>query len=33
MSLHDALQYKFTTTLLTPKDVEPLFDILYKASR
>jgi NitT/TauT family transport system substrate-binding protein len=33
MTLRDALQYKFTTTQLTPKDVEPLFDIVYKPAR
>ena len=32
MTLRDALQYKFTTSQLTPKDVEPLFDIVYKPS-
>jgi NitT/TauT family transport system substrate-binding protein len=30
MTLRDALQYKFTATQLTPKDVEPLIDIVYK---
>src|SRR5262245_60061166 len=30
MTLRDALQYKFITQAMTPKDVEPLFDILYK---
>ena len=30
MTLRDALQYKFITAAMTPKDVEPLFDILYK---
>jgi NitT/TauT family transport system substrate-binding protein len=33
ITLRDALQYKFTTTLLTPKDVEPLFDIVHKPAR
>jgi NitT/TauT family transport system substrate-binding protein len=30
LTLKDALQYKFITQAMTPKDVEPLFDILYK---
>lgn len=30
MTLRDALQYKFITSAMTPKDVEPLFDILHK---
>jgi NitT/TauT family transport system substrate-binding protein len=30
MTLRDALQYKFITAAMTPKDVEPLFDILHK---
>lgn len=29
-TLRDAAQYKFTTSQLTPRDVEGLFDILYK---
>jgi NitT/TauT family transport system substrate-binding protein len=29
-TLRDALQYKFTTRLLTPTDVEPLIDIVFK---
>jgi NitT/TauT family transport system substrate-binding protein len=33
MTLRDALQYKFITSAMTPKDVEPLFDILYKPAR
>jgi NitT/TauT family transport system substrate-binding protein len=28
--LKDALQYKFVTSALTPKDVEGMIDILYK---
>jgi len=30
LTLKDALQYKFITTAMTPKDVEGLFDIVYK---
>jgi len=30
MTLRDALQYKFITQAMTPKDVEPLIDVLYK---
>jgi len=33
MTLKDALQYKFINAAMTPKDVEPLFDILYKPAR
>lgn len=33
MTLKDALQYKFINAAMTPKDVEPLFDILYKPGR
>jgi len=33
MTLRDALQYKFIASAMTPKDVEPLFDILYKPSK
>jgi NitT/TauT family transport system substrate-binding protein len=33
MTLKDALQYKFINATMTPKDVEPLFDILYKPAR
>jgi NitT/TauT family transport system substrate-binding protein len=33
MTLRDALQYKFINAAMTPKDVEPLFDILYKPAR
>jgi NitT/TauT family transport system substrate-binding protein len=33
MTLRDALQYKFVTSTMTPKDVEPLFDVLYKPAR
>lgn len=33
MTLRDALQYKFIASAMTPKDVEPLFDILYKPTR
>ena len=33
MTLRDALQYKFITSAMTPKDVEPLFDVLYKPAR
>jgi len=29
-TLRDALQYKFTTRQLTPMDVEPLIDIVFK---
>jgi hypothetical protein len=32
MTLRDTLQYKFTTTLLTPKDVDPLIDMLLDKS-
>jgi NitT/TauT family transport system substrate-binding protein len=33
MTLKDALQYKFITAAMTPKEVEPLLDILYKPAR
>jgi NitT/TauT family transport system substrate-binding protein len=33
MTLKDALQYKFITAAMTHKDVEPLFDVLYKPAR
>jgi NitT/TauT family transport system substrate-binding protein len=33
LTLKDALQYKYITAAATPKDVEGLFDILYKPSR
>jgi NitT/TauT family transport system substrate-binding protein len=33
MTLKDALQYKFINAAMTPKDVEPLLDILYKPAR
>src|SRR3954454_9479198 len=33
MNLTDALQYKFINAAMTPKDVEPLFDVLYKPAR
>jgi len=33
MTLRDALQYKFINAAMTPKDVEPLFDILHKPAR
>jgi NitT/TauT family transport system substrate-binding protein len=33
LTLKDALQYKFITQAMTPKDVEPLIDILYKPPR
>jgi len=33
LTLKDALQYKFITQAMSPKDVEPLFDILYKPAR
>src|SRR5215467_4615911 len=33
MTLRDALQYKFINAAMTPKDVEPLFDILYKPAQ
>jgi hypothetical protein len=33
MTLRDALQYKFITAAMTAKDVEPLFDIVYKPAR
>jgi NitT/TauT family transport system substrate-binding protein len=33
MTLRDAVQFKFTATQLTPKDVEPLIDIVYKPAR
>ena len=33
MTLKDALQYKFINAAMMPKDVEPLFDILYKPAR
>jgi NitT/TauT family transport system substrate-binding protein len=33
LTLRDALQYKFIAQAMTPKDVEPLFDILYKPAR
>jgi hypothetical protein len=33
MTLRDALQYKFINAAMTPKDVEPLFDVLYKPGR
>jgi NitT/TauT family transport system substrate-binding protein len=32
-TLRDALQYKFITTAMTPTEVAPLFDILYKPPR
>lgn len=32
-TLNDALQYKFITSPLTPKDVEGFFDIVYKPPR
>jgi NitT/TauT family transport system substrate-binding protein len=30
LTLKDALQYKFVTSAMTPKDVEGMIDILYK---
>jgi len=33
LTLRDALQYKFIAQAMTPKDVEPLLDILYKPTR
>src|SRR5499426_1215756 len=33
MTLKDALQYKFINAAMTPKEVEPLLDILYKPAR
>src|SRR5215470_15727209 len=33
LTLRDALQYKFIAQAMAPKDVEPLFDILYKPGR